>query len=102
RPAPNGNTAVPANDRPNEHVVGTRGGSITYRVGQAVKSFDYLKADNEASVLVAFYLLGGHLIDFDGETQRYVPGLAESWKLADDARTLDMTLRDGLVFSDGR
>jgi peptide/nickel transport system substrate-binding protein len=50
--------------------------------------------------MVAFNLLGGRLMDFDNEQQRYVPALAESWKLADDARTLDMTLRDNLRFSD--
>jgi peptide/nickel transport system substrate-binding protein len=57
-------------------------------------------AEDEPSVTVGFYLMGGHLIDFDGETQRYTPGLAESWKLADDARTLDLTLRENLRFSD--
>jgi len=101
RTTPESNSAFIGNEKPNERVAGTRGGSITYRVSQSVKTFNYLKADSEASVLVTFYLLGGHLIDFDGETQRYVPGLAESWKLADDARTLDMTLRDALRFSDG-
>jgi peptide/nickel transport system substrate-binding protein len=100
QPAQNSNSSASNSNSQFEHTVGTRGGTLTYRLNLAPKSFNYLMADNEPSVLLDFYLLGGHLIDFDGVTQRYVPGLAESWHLADDARTLDMTLRENLKFSD--
>jgi peptide/nickel transport system substrate-binding protein len=46
-------------------------------------------------------LMGGRLAEFDSDKQAYVAGLAESWKLADDGRNLELTLRDGLKFSDG-
>jgi peptide/nickel transport system substrate-binding protein len=100
QPAQNNNSSPSNTSSQFEHTVGTRGGTITYRMNPAPKTFNYLLVDSPPSVIVDFYLLGGHLIDFDGVTQRYVPGLAESWKQADDARTLDMTLRENLKFSD--
>ncbi|HEY0405349.1 MAG TPA: ABC transporter substrate-binding protein [Pyrinomonadaceae bacterium] len=84
-----------------ERVVGSRGGSLSYRIISPVGTFNYLLAADEPSVLVSNLLLGGRLADFDHDQQAYVPGLAESWKLQDDGRTLEMTLRDGLKFSDG-
>jgi peptide/nickel transport system substrate-binding protein len=84
-----------------ERVTGARGGSINYRIISPVGTFNYLVAADEPSVLVSNLLLGGRLADFDQDQQAYVPGLAESWKLQDDGRTLDLTLRDGLKFSDG-
>jgi peptide/nickel transport system substrate-binding protein len=84
-----------------ERVVGTRGGSITYRLTSSPQTLNYLMAKEESSITIAFYLLGGRLVEFDQDQQKHVPGLAESWKWADDKRTLEVTLRDGLKFSDG-
>jgi peptide/nickel transport system substrate-binding protein len=84
-----------------ERVVGTRGGSISYRVISPPGTFNYLTAADEPTIVVSFMLMGGQLAEFDNDTQAYVPGLAESWKLGEDARTLDLTLREGLKFSDG-
>jgi peptide/nickel transport system substrate-binding protein len=84
-----------------ERVAGTRGGSLSYRVISPPGTFNYLTAADEPTVAVSFMLLGGRLAEFDNDTQGYVPGLAESWKLADDERNLELTLRDGLKFSDG-
>lgn len=91
------NRAAPAR----EHVTGVRGGSITYRVTTPPKTFDYLMGTDEPSLDVSFYLIGGRLVEFDQDTLRYTPALAEDWKLGDDGRTLALTLRDGLQFSDG-
>src|SRR5262249_12121679 len=52
-------------------------------------------------LLVSFYLMGGRLVEFDHRNQRYVPGLAESWRVGNDGRTVELTLRDGIKFSDG-
>jgi peptide/nickel transport system substrate-binding protein len=52
-------------------------------------------------MVVSFYLMGGRLIEFDHKDQRYEPGLAESWRRLDDGRTVELTLRDGIKFSDG-
>ena len=84
-----------------ERVVGTRGGSITYRLTSPPQTLNYLMAKEEATIITAFYLLGGRLVEFDQDQQKHVPGLAESWKWADDKRTLEVTLRNGLKFSDG-
>ncbi len=84
-----------------ERVVGTRGGSITYRLTSPPQTLNYLMAKEESSILTAFFLLGGRLVEFDQDQQKHIPGLAESWKWADDKRTLEVTLRDGLKFSDG-
>lgn len=86
---------------PREHVVGTRGGSLTYRLTSPPKTFNYLMVSEEYSLTVAFFLMGGRLVEFDHDAQRYAPALASEWKLNDDGRTLDLTLRDGLQFSDG-
>lgn len=84
-----------------ERVLGTRGGSISYRVISPPGTFNYLLAADVPSLTVSYMLMGGRLADFDNDKQAYVPGLAESWTLAQDARTLELTLRDGLKFSDG-
>jgi peptide/nickel transport system substrate-binding protein len=83
-------------------VTGQAGGTLRYRVASPPQTFNYLQAADEPSLLVAFYLLGGRLVEFDHDTYQYVSGLAESWQLATDARTLDVVLREGLKFSDGQ
>ena len=91
----------PAQERPNEHVAGTRGGSLTYRLTSPPKTFNYLMVSEEYSLTVAFFLMGGRLVEFDHDKQSYKPALASEWKLNTDGRTLDLSLRDGLQFSDG-
>ena len=84
-----------------EHERERRGGEIIYRVSSAPTTFNYLLASDENSWIVAFYLMGGRLIEFDHKDQRYVPALAESLRRLDDGRTVELTLRDGIKFSDG-
>jgi peptide/nickel transport system substrate-binding protein len=78
-----------------------RGGKIIYRVSSAPATFNYLQASDENSLIVSLYLMGGRLIEFDHKNQQYVPGLAESLRRLDDGRTVELTLRDGIKFSDG-
>jgi len=84
-----------------QRAIGKRGGALSYRVATAPTTFNYLQARDEPSVIVAFYLMGGRLVEFDHDAQRYVPGLAESWRWGDDGKSLELTLRDGIKFSDG-
>ncbi len=84
-----------------EQVVGQRGGKLTYRVASPPQTFNYLKAADEPSVIVAFYLMGGRLAEFNHDTQAYVPALAESWNLSGDGKSIELTLRNGIKFSDG-
>ncbi|HEV2762265.1 MAG TPA: ABC transporter substrate-binding protein [Pyrinomonadaceae bacterium] len=85
-----------------ERVVGTPGGTLTYRVMAPVKTLNPLMFTDESSFIIAVQLLNSRLIDFDHDAQKYAPGLAESWQLGEDGRTLELTLRDGLKFSDGQ
>jgi peptide/nickel transport system substrate-binding protein len=96
-PASNANVEFPAHGR----TVGTRGGTLTYRVLAPVKTFNYVMSTDESTNTVAFFLIGSRLVEFDHDKQAYVPALAESWQLGADGRTVDVTLRDGLKFSDG-
>lgn len=80
---------------------GTRGGSLTYRVTAAPKTFNYLMAEDEASILAGLYMLTSRLVEFDHSTQKFVAGLAETWTTAADGKTVDVKLREGLRFSDG-
>jgi peptide/nickel transport system substrate-binding protein len=95
--APACRSHVPAGERDGNR----RGGEITYRVSTAPKTFNYLQVSDENSMIVAFYLMGGRLIEFDHKNQRYVPSLAESLRRLDDGKTVDLTLREGIKFSDG-
>jgi peptide/nickel transport system substrate-binding protein len=82
--------------------IGTRGGKLVYRVSSPPKTFNYLLANDEPSILTAFFLLNSRLVEFDHSTQTYVPGLAEAWTTGSDRRSVDIRLRDGLKFSDGQ
>lgn len=101
-PPPAAPPTAPPEGLARTRVTGTRGGSISYRVISPPGTFNYLMAADTPSLLVSFRLLAGRLVEFDADTQTYVPGLAESWKMGDDGRTLELTLRDGLQFSDGQ
>src|SRR5262249_38470842 len=84
-----------------ERAKGQRGGEISYRLSSPPTTFNYLVLADENSLIVAFYMMGGRLVEFDHKNQRYVLGLAESLQRLDDGRTVELTLRDGIKFSDG-
>ena len=88
--------------QPEQRTTGTRGGKLVYRVSSPPKTFNYLLANDEPSVAMAFFLLNSRLVEFDHATQTYVPGLAEAWTMGADRRSVDIRLRDGLKFSDGQ
>jgi peptide/nickel transport system substrate-binding protein len=75
---------------------------LVYRLSSPPKTFNYLLATDEPSILMAFFLLNSRLVEFDHSTQTYVPGLAETWTTSSDRRSVDIRLRDGLKFSDGQ
>ncbi|MBK6722791.1 MAG: hypothetical protein IPG58_05775 [Acidobacteria bacterium] len=80
----------------------TRGGTLSYRMTAPPSSFNYVMTDSEGTMLVAFSLLTSALTEFDHRTQKYVPGLAESWKVSEDGLTVTVKLRQGSKFSDGK
>jgi len=64
------------------------------------KTFDPALVDDDASENVR-YLTGGVLIRLNRQTQALEPGLAISWKISNNGRTITFHLRKGLYFSDG-
>ncbi|HKG79909.1 MAG TPA: ABC transporter substrate-binding protein, partial [Pyrinomonadaceae bacterium] len=100
RQPPTSNTAT-GTAKPEQRKLGTRGGKLVYRVSSPPKTFNYLVANDEPSIVTAFFLLNSRLVEFDHSTQTYVPGLAEAWTMGPDRRSVDIRLRDGLKFSNG-
>ncbi|HLL73851.1 MAG TPA: ABC transporter substrate-binding protein [Pyrinomonadaceae bacterium] len=101
--ATNGNANRPAAaELPREKTTGGRGGNLSYRLSAAPKTFNYIMAADEPTNLVAFFLLASRPVEFDHDRQDYAPALAESWRRSDDMRSVEITLRDGLKFSDGQ
>ena len=100
----NGNNAsgAPGAKPPGEKAVGRQGGNVSYRLSAAPKTFNYILGADEPTNLVAFFLMASRLVEFDHDRQDYAPALAESWRRSDDMRSVEITLRDGLKFSDGR
>ena len=101
RQPPASNTTT-GSAKPEQRRIGTRGGKLVYRVSSPPKTFNYLLANDEPSIVTAFFLLNSRLVEFDHSTQSYVPGLAEAWTTGPDRRSVDIRLRDGLKFSDGQ
>lgn len=81
---------------------GMSGGTLNYRLSSAPSSFNYVMAADEPTMVASFVLLAGKLAEFDHKEQKYVPAIAESWKLAEDGRTVNLKLRSGVKFSDGK
>lgn len=98
--APAGNAAASAN-AVEPRTDGTQGGTLTARLTAAPKTLNYVLAGDESSIVASLYMLQSRLIEFDHRTQKFVPGLAESWKIGADGKTVDAKLREGLKFSDG-
>ena len=76
------------------------GGVLHFCLHGEPKTFDPALVDDDASENVR-YLTGGVLIRLNRDTQELEPGLATSWKVSKDGRTITFHLRKGLYFSDG-
>jgi peptide/nickel transport system substrate-binding protein len=96
---PNNNST---NTPTRERVIGKPGGALVARLTSQPKTFNFLLAGDEPSLSVSFFLTNSRLVELDHDTQQYVGGLAETWKRAEDGKTIDLTLREGLKFSDGQ
>lgn len=88
---------------PREKTTGKRGGQLTYRVSAPPKTFNYIMSTgDDVTATFTLFLLSSRLVELDHDAQGYAPALAEEWKLGADGRSVDVTLRDGLKFSDGQ
>jgi len=76
------------------------GGELRFCLRGEPKTFNPLLVEEDASESIR-YLTGGVLIRLNRQTQALEPGLAMSWKVSADGRTIKFHLRTGLHFSDG-
>lgn len=98
---PAANTANTAETK-NGPIIGKPGGSVVYRVTSPIKTMNYYMADDEPSVLLTLFLLNDRLVALDHEKQQYVPSLAESYSTGPDGKTVNVLLKEGVKFSDGK
>lgn len=64
------------------------------------KTFDPLLVSDESSETIR-YLTGGVLARLNRQTRNMEPELATSWKISENGRRIDFTLRQSVTFSDG-
>ena len=64
------------------------------------KTLNPLAAADDASETLS-YLTSGVLIRVNRLTQEPEPGIAQSWKISPDNRSITFQIREGLLFSDG-
>ena len=95
------NSGQPAPGR-EPQLPGKPGGTISHRVTTPINTLNYYQAADEPSVLLTLFLINDRLVALDHEKQTFVPSLAESYTVAPDGVTVDIQLRDGLKFSDGK
>lgn len=104
--ATGGPTSAASNDSSPGTTAGTassapvaRGGTFRWGTTTIPSSFDPAQVGSDANVVYMTYVYDNLIrADASGEL---VPGLATAWTLSDDARVLDLTLRDGVEFQDG-
>jgi len=77
-----------------------RGGTVTSSLRSEPNSFNRIVARGFVNDLCSFLTLG-KLVRLNRVTQSIEPWLAEKWDISADGRTYTLTLRDGVVWSDG-
>jgi peptide/nickel transport system substrate-binding protein len=80
--------------------VPTRGGNAVASTRTDPRSFNRLVHSQIATEIVSL-LTQGRLVRIDRVTQELEPWLAERWDVSADHLTFTLTLREGLVWSDG-
>ena len=89
-------SAAPANSAP------ARGGSLTASIRSEPSTFNrFAPTGNQAAVEAVSALINAPLVRINRVSGEPEPWLAERWTTASDGRTITLTLRDGVTFSDG-
>jgi peptide/nickel transport system substrate-binding protein len=79
-----------------------RGGTLTATFRSEPPTFNrFAPAGVNAAVDMVTRLTHATLVKFNRQTGEFEPSLAEKWVASPDGRTLTLTLRDGVTFSDG-
>jgi len=76
------------------------GNQLRFCIGASPRTFDPLLVTDEPSETVR-YLTGGVLVRLNRQSQQLEPGVAVSWKVSPDSRSIRFVLRENLLFSDG-
>jgi peptide/nickel transport system substrate-binding protein len=79
---------------------GEVGGRLVMATFAEPKTFNPITANESSSIDILTMIFAG-LVGTDLETFKQIPGLAESWTVADDQKTWTFKLRKGLRWSDG-
>lgn len=79
---------------------GETGGRLNYALAGQPGSFNFVNAENTRTLLVTG-LISSTLLEFHKRDQVVTGGLMKDWKVSEDARTVTLTIRDGVRFSDG-
>jgi peptide/nickel transport system substrate-binding protein len=81
----------------------TQGGELVIAVttDKEPDSLDPMFSNAESFAFDVFALMGGTAIQRDPESGELVPGYLESWSLAEDALSLTVTLKEGILFDSG-
>ncbi len=80
--------------------VQTRGGQLTSSLRSEPRSFNRLMVSSVPTDLYSI-LTGSKLVRVNRATREIEPGVAEKWTISPDSKTWTLTLRDGVVWSDG-
>jgi len=80
--------------------VAQEGSTLTFCIRSDPKTFNPLQVSDDASETVR-YLTAGVLMRLNRQTQKLEPGLATTWSVSQDSRSISFTLRRGVRFSDG-
>ena len=82
--------------------VPVRGGSLVASIRSEPNTFNrFAPAGNQAAVDALTRLVHAPLVRLNRVTGEPEPWLAEHWTVSPDQRTITLTLRDGVTFSDG-
>lgn len=76
------------------------GGELRFYLRSDPKTFNPLLVADDASETIR-YLTGGVLVRVNRKTQELEPGLATSWKVSKDGKSISFNLREHVYFSDG-
>src|SRR5262249_59372537 len=80
-----------------------RGGSLTASLRSDPATFNRLAPNaQQAAVDAVTRIVHAPLVRLNRTTDEPEPWLAEKWTVSPDGRTITLTLRDGVVFSDGQ
>jgi peptide/nickel transport system substrate-binding protein len=80
---------------------GQPGGRLVMATFAEPKTFNPITANESSSTDIIVLLFAG-LVGTDLQTFKQIPGLAESWTVAEDKKTWTFKLRKGLRWSDGQ